>query len=143
MSLQAVRPYISAKMTGLGYVEHTDPFNDENIPASLLDNGFHQRFTSILGIDKNQASQGIEAGVELKAFFKGFRSPEDALTQSIIQAEDIISELSAFKNYANNVDPIMSVLLDSLSFEPYSDGSNDNIIQVTINLRFVVFICVE
>lgn len=143
MSLQAVRPYISAKMSALGYVEHIDPFNDENIPSSLLDNGFHQRFTTIIGIDKNQASQGIEAGVELKIFFKGFRSPDDALTQSIIQAEDVVAELSAFKNYANNADPILSVLLDSMDFQPYSDGSNDNIVQVTINLRIVVYICVE
>jgi hypothetical protein len=143
MSLQAIRPYVSAKMSALGYSEHTDPFNDENIPSSLLDNGFHQRFTSILGVEKNQASQGIEAGIELKVFFKVFRTPEDALTQSIINAENIIEELSAFKNYVNNADPIMSVLLDSLSFDPYSNESNDNIVQVTINFRIVVFICVE
>lgn len=143
MSLQAIRPYLSARMAALGYVEHTDPFNDENIPASLLDNGFHQQFLQIIGIDKNNASQGIDVTVELKAFFKGFRNPDEALTQSIIQAEEIIADLTAFKNYANNADPILSVLLDSLSFEPYSIDSNDNIVQVTFNFRFVVYICVE
>lgn len=143
MSLQAVRPYISSKMNALGYVEHTDPFNDENIPSSILDNGFHQSFVSILGVDKTQASQGMEVSVEVKAFFKGFRNPEDALTQSIIKAEEIIAEISAFKNYANNADPIMSVMLDSLGFEPYSVESNDNIVQVTFNFRFIVHICVE
>jgi hypothetical protein len=143
MSLQAIRPYISARMAGLGYVEHTDPFNDENIPSSLLDNGFHQSFVSILGADKTNASQGVEATVEVKAFFKGFRNPEEALTQSIVQAEEIIADVSAFKNYSNNLDPILSVLLESLSFEPYSVESNDNIVQVTITFRIVVYICVE
>jgi hypothetical protein len=143
MSLQAIRPYVSARMAGLGFVEHTDPFNDENIPSSLLDNGFHQSFVSILGIDKTQASQGLEASVQIRAFFKGFRNPEEALTSSIIKAEDIVSDVTAFKNYADNDEPIMAVLLDSMAFEPYSLESNDNIVQVTIVLRFIVNICVE
>lgn len=143
MSIQAIRPYISSRMAGLGYVEHTDPFNDENIPASLLDHGFHQSFISLLGIDKTQASQGIEASCQIKVFFKGFRNPEEALTQSIVNAEDIIADLTAYKNYVDYADPIMSVLLDSLSFDPYSVESNDNIVQVTIILRFAVHICVE
>lgn len=143
MSLQAVRPYVSARMAGLGYAEHLDPFNDENIPSSLLDNGFHQIMLPISGADKTNSSQGLDVPVQVKAFFKGFRNPEEALTQSIIKAEEIISDLTFIKNYSSLTPPITGVFLDSLSFEPYDEGSNDNIIQAVFVFRFSVYICVE
>lgn len=143
MSLQAVRPYITSALTGLGYSEHLDPFNDENIPSSLLDNGFHQSMQPISGADKTNSSQGLDVPVQVKVFFKGFRNPEEALTQSIIKAEEIIAEVTAYKNYAALTPPITSVFLDSLAFEPYDLESNDNVIQAVFVFRLVVYICVE
>lgn len=143
MSLQAVRPYITARMEGLGYKEHIDPFNFEDIPSTVLDNGFHQQILSIDGVGKNQASQGLDVAVQVRAFFNGYRTPEEALTQSIIDAEAVIADISAFKNYSENSPPITSVLLDSLSFEPYSEESNDNIVMAVFVFRFGVYICVE
>jgi hypothetical protein len=143
MSLQAVRPYITERLSGLGYSEHVDPFNDENIPSTLLDNGFHQIMLDISGAERSQVAQGLDVPVQVKVFFKGFRSPDEALTQSIINAEEIISDVTMFGNYANYSPPITSVLLDSLSFEPYSLESNDNIVQAVFVFRFSVYICVE
>jgi hypothetical protein len=143
MSLQAIRPYITERLSSLGYVEHVDPFNDENIPATLLDNGFHQIILDISGADRTQVAQGLEVAVQVKCFFKGFRNPEEALTQSIINSEAIVSGVTLFGNYATYSPPITSVLLDSISFEPYSEESNDNIVQAVFVFRFVVYICVE
>lgn len=143
MSLQAIRPYITARLSSLGYVEHIDPFNDENIPSTLLDNGFHQLILDITGADRTQVSQGLEVAVQVKCFFKGFRDPNEALTQSIINAESIISEVTLFGNYSTYSPPITSVLLDSVAFEPYSLESNDNIVQAVFVFRFIVYTCVE
>lgn len=143
MSLQAVRPYLSQRLSLLGYSEHVDPFNDENIPSTLLDNGFHQLMLGILGADKTNASQGLDVPVQVKVFFKGFRKPEEALTQSIIKAEEIIKSVTAYKNYASYDPPITAVFLDSLSFDPYDLGSNDNVIQAVFVFRFSVYTCVE
>lgn len=141
MSLQAVRPYITDRMGGLGYTEHTDPFSDQNIPSSLLDGGFHQRFLEISGANKNNESQGLDVPVEVRCFFKGFRTPEDALTQSVINAEYIIADITSYENYSNLDPAINAVFLDSLSFDPYDEESNDNIVQVTFVFRFVVYVC--
>ena len=143
MSLQAVRPYITARLSGLGYAEHVDPFNDENIPSSLLDNGFHQLILSINGTDKTNSSQGLDVSVQVKVFFKGFRNPEEALTQGIVSAEEIISDVTMFKNHQGLTPPITGVFLDSLNFEPYDENSNDNIIQAVFVFRFLVYTCVE
>lgn len=143
MSLQAIRPYITERLSTLGYVEHIDPFNDENIPSTLLDNGFHQLILDISGADRTQVSQGMEVAVQVKCFFKGFRDPNEALTQSIINAESIISEVTLFGNYSTYSPPITSVSLDSVVFEPYSEESNDNIVQAVFVFRFVVYTCVE
>lgn len=143
MSLQAIRPYVTARLEGLGYAEHIDPFNDENIPSSLLDNGFHQLILSITGADKTNSSQGLDVSVQVKVFFKGFRNPEEALTQGIEKSEEIISEVTMFKNFQGLAKPITGVFLDSLNFEPYDEGSNDNIIQAVFVFRFLVYTCVE
>jgi len=81
--------------------------------------------------------------VQVKCFFKGFRDPNEALTQSIINAESIISEVTLFGNYSTYSPPITSVLLDSVAFEPYSEESNDNIVQAVFVFRFIVYTCVE
>lgn len=143
MSLQAVRPYLTDRLSALGYTEHVDPFNDENIPSTLLDNGFHQMILSIDGADRAQNAQGLDVSVQVKLFFKGFRDPAEALTQSIINAEGIITGVTLFGNYSNYSPPITSVLLDSISFEPYSIDSNDNVVMAVFVFRFSVYICVE
>jgi hypothetical protein len=38
---------------------------------------------------------------------------------------------------------ITGVFLDSMSFEPYDEESNDNTIQVVFVFRFKVWICVQ
>ena len=141
--MQAVRPYVTSRLNALNYTEHVDPFNDENIPATLLDGGFHQLILSIDGADKNQNSQGLDVSVQVKLFTKGYRDPAEALTQSIINAEAVIESVTLIGNYSNYSPPITSVLLDSLSFEPYSIDSNDNVVMTIFIFRFSVYTCVE
>ncbi|HNC40332.1 MAG TPA: hypothetical protein PK522_00960 [Nitrosomonas sp.] len=143
MSLQSVRPYITARLTALGYKEHVDPFNDENIPASLVDGAFHQLMLPISGVDRNSVAQGLDVPVQVKVLMTGYRNPEEALTQSIANAESIISDITLHSNYVNNAPPITGVFLDSLEFGPYSVESNDNIVQAVFVFRFKVYTCVE
>mgnify|MGYP000869372330 CR=1 FL=1 len=143
MSLQAVRPYISSRLTGLGYTEHVDPFNDENIPSSLINGAFHQLMLPISGVDRNNVSQGLDVPVQIKVLMSGYRSPEDALTQSIKDAEEIISDVTLLANYNQYSPPITGVFLDSLEFQPYSVESNDNVIQAVFVFRLKVYTCVE
>ncbi len=141
--MQAIRPYVSKQMESVGYVEHIDPFNDENIPANLLDDAFHQMFLPINGTEKTNSSQGLSVPVQVKKFTKGYRTPEEALTQSIIEAEEIIAAMVTFGNYSQNTPKITSVLLDSLNFEPYSEESNDNVIVSVFVFNFIVYTCTE
>jgi len=143
MSLTAVRPYVTARMTDLGFSEHTDPFNDQNIPSAIIDGAFHQAMLEISGVEKNNEAQGVEVPVQIKAFFKGFRTPEEALEQSIIRAEEVVVGMLRAENFFNFSPAITGVFLDSLAFEPYDTESNDNTIQVVFVFRFKVWICVQ
>jgi hypothetical protein len=143
MSIQAVRPYITEQLSALNLSEHTDPFNDENIPSNIIDGAFHQMLLPFSGVDKNNVSQGIEAPVQVKVFFKGYRTPEDALTQSIIKAEEIMVQVLKTENYFNYNPPITAVFLDSLEFAPYDEESNDNTMMVIFVFRFKLYVCIE
>jgi len=143
MSITAVRPYVTARMTELGYVEHTDPFNDQNIPSAIIDGAFHQAMLEISGVEKNNEAQGVEIPVRIKAFFKGYRTPEEALDQSIFKSEQIVVGMLKAENFFNFTPAITGVFLDSMSFEPYDEESNDNTIQVVFVFRFKVWICVQ
>lgn len=143
MSLTAVRPYIQQVMTDLGFIEHDDPFNDGNIPSNILDGKYHQTMLEVVGVEKNNEAQGVEVPVLVKAFFKGYRTPVEALEHSIIRSEEIVVEMLKAENFFNFTPAITGVFLDSLGFEPYDQESNDNIIVAVLTFRFKVWICVQ
>lgn len=143
MSLQAVRPYISSRMIGLGFTEWEDPFNDQNIASNILDGAFHQVITTAENVGINNVSQAFDVSSEITVFFKGFREPKDAFTQSIIKSEEIVADLCNKKNHDASPLPITAVFIDSMRFEPYDVDSNDNVIKAVLLCRIRVYICVE
>jgi hypothetical protein len=143
MSITAVRPYIQAQMQELGFSEHTDPFNDENIPSNIIDGAYHQQMLEIIGVEKNNVAQGVEVPVQVKAFFKGYRTPEEALEYSIVRSEEIVTQMLRAENFFNFTPAITGVFLDSLSFEPYDGESNDNIVVAVFTFRFKIWICIQ
>lgn len=143
MSLTSIRPYFRSRLKELGFKEWLEPFDAENIPSTLIDRSFHQRIESIQGIAKQNQAQEMEAIVSIRMAFKGFRHPDSALDEAIKKAEPVIADLISPSNYFGLSPPIGGVFLNQVTFEPFSDELNDNIVIAIAEMSVRINLCVD
>lgn len=136
MSWSVVLPLFKTTMNALGYTEHTDAFNFENIAASRLDKGYHLSVGSIAGVGQNQSDIETNIPVTVRFFKKGFRDPAGARDSAITLAETIVTTLLAPAKRVGT-SGIKNILFNSATPDPLAE-SNDNTILMT--LEFTVFV---
>lgn len=139
MSITLVKPYFSSKLTTAGFEEWLDGFGEDNIPSTLLDKAFHQRIISVDGRGVNQETIEFLVLHEVKVFFKGFDDPMQAIDQSLVDCQDLITSIVNFKDVADS--NIKGIYFDSLSIDPMDAVVNDNIIIARLRFSVRVYNC--
>lgn len=130
MALSAVRPYFRSVLGGLGFSEWDDAFNFDNIPDTIIDKSYHIGPVSSSNVTMQQRKLSYTASINIKVFFKGFRSPKDALDEAMIQGDNILA--ASLKPSTRNAGATLkNVNFDSLEAVPM-DISNDNVVRLEI-----------
>lgn len=142
MSLSAVRPYFRARFVALGYREWSDGFNFENIPESIIDKSFHLDANTLSNVAMGQTDLEIEHRVVTRCWFKGFRTPKEALDRTMERVEDIIVEVLNPANRLTGSTGLRNVELSEVTVSPIAE-SNDNTIQVSLAWDTRVYICLN
>lgn len=140
MSLTAIKPWFQLRLETLGFEEHIDGFNTDNIGDIDLDRAFHVRPKTINGGAINHTDQKTESEVELKVFFKGGRDANEAIDNTILAVEQIVKECCNIKNRTS--DGLLNVVFQRADIEPRS-VDNDNSVLVTFDFTVMVLIGVE
>jgi hypothetical protein len=138
MSLSAFIPYVRAQLQTLGYVEHFDEFDDQNIAATILDKTFM--------LTPGRLSSGSSRGVDfewtypltIELFFRGYAQPSNAIDGAFLEVEKILDLVFEIEK-RNSVIGLRDVYPTGLSFEPFS-GDNDSIIKCKIDLTAKIHI---
>ena len=138
MSLTVVRPFLRDRMEALGFDEHRDAFNTDNIASTIMDNTFHMETGTISSEAANQIDHDFDYPIVLRVFKKGFRNTVEAYDAIDQTAQDILEDLldpevrlgTAIKDIVP--DTILSVELDS---------TNDNIIVLEMSFTFKLIQC--
>lgn len=143
MSLVSIRPYFRDRLTQLGFTEWSEPFDAENIPSSLIDMAYHWQITDISGADRSNLDQQLDAEVEVRLFFKGFRDPSSTLDTAIKKSELIISDLIKPSNFQDVSPAIANVSIKNVRFDPFDNELNDNVVLVRMIFETRVFVCIE
>jgi hypothetical protein len=141
LSLTAVRPYFRARLNSLGFSEWKDPFGPNEIPSTIIDRAYHIEVGTIGGVGRNNLSQEVSFGINIRVYFKGFNYPEKALDDALLKSELIIKECMTVENWATT--PIKGVELDSLELEPLDNELNDNVVFALVRFVARVNLCVE
>ena len=141
MSIAQIKPYFSSKLTALGYEEWPDGFGEDNIPSTILDLSFHQRFIRASGGPVNQESFEMLVNHQIKFYLKGFNDPASAIDQGLVQSQSIIAEILNLSDYTTA--GIKGLFFDSFTVEPLDEVQNDNIIVATLNFNILVFNCIS
>lgn len=141
MSVTLVKPFVTSKLTALGYTEWTDAFGEDNLPSTLIDKSFHYRIISVDGTSFNQETIEYNLIFEVKIYFKGFNNTGSALDQSLADCEIVIAD---FQNIADqSTSQIKGLYFDSMTLEPLDEALNDNIIVATLRFSVRVYNCIS
>jgi hypothetical protein len=131
-----VKPYFRDRLAVLGYTkEHSDGFNRENIPATVMHNTFFIELNGVAGIKNDHDCQHTDVSVRVNLFRNGYRKPREAIDQAIADAQTIVADFIKIPN--NDHPAIHNVVFDALSIVPIDD-SNDNSLIIEMELRAVV-----
>lgn len=125
MSMDAVIPYFVDRCKALGYVEHEDALNWENIPLTKVERAFHIELGDITKTKTDMWLLTIEVPVTVRLFVKAGRDTKAARTKAIADVKKLIVEcMNPVKLGASQV---KGVYFESTSIAAIDD-SNDNIL---------------
>lgn len=93
MSFSNVRPFFRTRLEALGYTEHTDAIDFQNIPSTILDDTFQLETDTIAGGSANQRAHDFDYSVTLRVFKRGFSNPVNASDDLDTIIETILTDL--------------------------------------------------
>lgn len=116
-----------------------DVFNIENIPSSLIDNGYHVNY-SAQSISRQQRTIETNLTATINFFFKGYNSPTEKMDLSMDKVLTISRDLSSLESIGNfrvtDDYPIQYCNPTSQVANPLD--TNDNLIIITLELELLV-----
>lgn len=132
MSLSLLIPYVRNKLQGLGYTEHTDEFDGDNIPATVMDKTFKLNPGSLSAQRASSKDYLWTYPLEIEIFFRGYNYPSAAVDGAFVEVEKIMDEVFDIADrYSQS--GIRDIYPTGVSFEPFS-SDNDSIVRVKIDM---------
>ena len=141
MSISFIKPYFSSKLIAAGYEEWPDGFGEDNIPSTVLDKSFHQRFISADSRAINQESFEMVVRHEIKVFIKGFNNPASAIDEGLVAGQTIVADCLNLADYL--AAGVKALFFDGFTVDPYDAIENDNIIVLTLTFSVRVYNCIS
>lgn len=135
--LTSVRPFFRTRLNGLGFSEWKDGFQSDNIPRSLLDGAYHIESGLVTPTAPNQQLSVFDSEVVVRVFFKGFRSPADAIDKALEKAEVILSDILQ-PDVKHSLTCIKDIRSEQITVEPLA-ATNDNSVILTMNFTAVTY----
>lgn len=139
MSFQSVRPFFRARLKAIGFEEHPDSVDFQNIASTNLKKAFQLSTSSITGGAATQIAHNFDYGLTLRVFAKGSgrnNSKTFDLADELI--DDIFQALLPASVRLGTV--IKDIVPDSVSKNPLS-GSNDYDVEIEISFTVKLLNC--
>lgn len=138
MSLTLIRPLFRSRLKALGYKEHVDGFNFDNIASTILDDSFHLSSGEITTAQANQITYDFDYPLTVRLFKRGFRKPGDALDTMDQVASTIYADV--LQASVRLGDTIKDIEPNGYLVEPLA-GSNDNGVILVMQFTCKLILC--
>lgn len=141
MSFQDLRPYFKGRIAAADsdFTEWTDPFPEDNIPASLMNKSYHINYGDFLLDPNPQNGAFVYSGVvTINFYFKAYDDPQGAIDSIWRKAETIIQECCRHAQRLSQSN-IKGLLAQNVSLSPLG-STNDDVIRLTVvfNCKLIV-----
>jgi hypothetical protein len=139
MNFGDIRGYFRTKLDALNYREWEDGFNFENIPSTILDGSYHIEVGSITGGPANQVHHTFLMPITVRIFFKGYRTPGEAIDAALNEANLILDEILKPSNrlQTNGLKDVRPVSIQPVALQL----SNDNAVILTMGFEAYLIYC--
>jgi len=124
MSIANVLTYARARMTALGYIEHKDALNTENVPAQAFGRTFHVLFGEPSGVTNSQDALTLDVPFAIRIFLKGKADTIAAMTDATERFDALLTEVLKIINRATATG-LVNITYRTGGIDPVA-GSNDN-----------------
>lgn len=124
MELSDVRNYFRIIMDGLGFKEHRDYFNINNIPENIIDQAYHLETGTISSGSANQLVHRYEFPIIVRIFRRGFNDTVESHEEVLTSIDLINASILQVTNRTAGV--LFDVVPGPITIIPISD-SNDNL----------------
>lgn len=138
MSLASVRPFFRTRLEGLGYTEHDQPFEPDEVGANIVDDAFHLETGSIAGAAANQMVHGFLYPITVRIYKVGYQNLNDAYDESMEIADTILADILQPSVRLSTV--IKNITPESIQPLPLS-STNDNVIVLTLAFTAELQLC--
>ena len=139
MSLSNIRTYFRSRLDSLGFREHVDGFETENIAETILDRSYHIYVSNIVGGPINHTHQDMSANVVISLYFKGYRNSTEGLETAETEVESIVKDICKVSNRTSS---LLNVIFEDVSLERRSE-SNDHSVLALMQFTAQVVLDVE
>lgn len=126
MSMTAVLSYFKTSCEALGYKEHDDVFNYENIPSTRLGSTFVVELGDFTRERHDPALLTFSTSVTVRLFTKPARNTREARTQAVAMVEELTKECA--KSFAQS-GGLKAVFFNDSKISALSQ-SNDNVMMI-------------
>lgn len=132
MGLAEVLPFIRGRMSDLGYTEHNQPFEPDEIGGNIVDNAFHVEAGSVSASEANQLAHSFIFPFTVRIYKVGYSDILSAYDAVFEDADKVLADLlepsvRLGQSFIKNITP-SSIQPTALSV------TNDNVI--VLNLTF-------
>lgn len=141
MIFSKVKEILKEEMEGLGFLWWSDPFNFENVPATLIDKSFHLEISGeIEQAEKNLKGAVFALPYKVSYVVKGFRDVDQGHTEALNLGEQIIKHFLKGQLKLKNKGIVNINLSQGLVLSAKA-ASNDNLVLGELILLPTVMLC--
>lgn len=139
MSLASVRPFFRERLEALGYKEHNQPFEPEEIGANIVDDSFHLETGLITSGPANQALHAFSYPMTIRIYKTGYVNLNEAVDESMAIGDTVLNDLLQMSTRLSQ-EFIKDIILNSIQPTPLGP-SNDNVIVLELNVTAELQLC--
>lgn len=139
MSLSQVRPFFRDRLESLGLSEHDQPFEPNEIGASITDDSFHIEIGAIASLPANQLVYNFSVPVTVRLYKTGYSNLNDAYDEILGLADTVLADfLQPSVRLAGT--PIKDIVPNTVQPTPLAP-SNDNVIILELAFTAELQLC--
>ena len=141
MSLAAIRPFFRERLEALGYEEHDQPFEPNEIGANIVDGSFHLEVGVVSSFAANQRDHEFSFPITIRVYRTEYSCLNEGYDAIFGEADTVLDGLLV-PSVRLNSGLLRDIVPNSVQVRAL-DSTNDNVIVLELAFTARLLLCFE